>query len=327
VLATALIVATYGMSLGSHSMLYLNTDAAHQEAVFRATREAGLHYLRMDYAAGLVFTAAGTDFEAVDRINTLAERYHVEVLGVITSTPWQIAACPGGRTDHLERCGPAPGRGRTWRRMITRLAGRAWAVRSWELGNEPDNPSLFVGGAAAYARWAALAAEGIRAGRPDAQIAIGGLAHADPAFIAAALHDPAYPLIDRIDVANIHLRGTLDGVAAGLATARAVYRDAGFDGPLWVTETGYPSRPSHQTEPGFQGGPVDQARWLTSALRSLVDGGAAVVFVSFRDNHEFGRASPFGSEGLVRWPHLDADRRVRCKPSFAAVRRLARLRR
>jgi hypothetical protein len=248
------------------------------------------------------------------------------VLGVITSTPWQIAACPDGSTEHLERCGPARGRERTWRRMVGRLARRASNVRFWELGNEPDSPSTFAGGAAAYARGAALAADGIRAARPDARIAIGGFAHLDAAFIGAALHDPDYPLIDRIDIANIHLRGTREEVLAGFAAAQAVYRDAGVDAPLWVTETGYPSRPSHQPEPGFQGGPVDQARWLDGTLRALVDAGADAVFVSFRDNHEFGHASPFGSEGVVRWPRLDADGRVRPKPAFAMLRRLARVR-
>jgi len=76
---------------------------------------------------------------------------------------------------------------------------------------------------------------------------------------------------------------------------------------------------AHQWDPAFTGGPHDQARWLTLGLRALIDGGAEAVFVSFRDNHEFGRDSPFGSEGVLRWP------RVRPKPAYAAVRRLARL--
>jgi hypothetical protein len=81
-----------------------------------------------------------------------------------------------------------------------------------------------------------------------------------------------------------------------------MYAHLGFTGPLWVTETGCPSRPS-------------------LGLRALIDGGAVAVFVSFRDNHEFGRDSPFGSEGVLRWP------RLRPKPAYTAVQKLARVRR
>jgi len=91
-LAAAIALATaapptHGDRLGSHSMLYLNSTPAQQEALFRATSEAGLKYLRMDFAIGLVFRWDGTDFSAVDRIDDLAARYRVRVLGVITETP------------------------------------------------------------------------------------------------------------------------------------------------------------------------------------------------------------------------------------------------
>jgi hypothetical protein len=310
---------SYGERLGSHAMLYLNMEPELQEAMFRASAEADVRYLRMDFAVGLVFPWDEPDFEAVERVDALAATYDVEVLGVITSTPWYIAECPDGSTDHLERCGPARGHERTWRRMVKRMVRRAPHIRHWELGNEPDSRSTFNGGPAEYARWADLAADGIRAADPDAAIAMGGLAHANEAFAAAVLHDRRHPLSETIDIANIHLRGTLASVRTQLAAARAMYARLGFAGPLWVTETGYPSRPSHQWDPAFTGGPRDQARWLTLGLRALIDGGADAVFVSFRDNHEFGRESPFGSEGVLRWP------RARPKPAYGAVRRLARL--
>ena len=85
---------TYGANLGSHAMLYLNTDPALQEAMFRATAEAGVRYLRMDFAVSIVFQSGKPDFDSVKRVNALAEIYDVEVLGVITTTPGYIAACP-----------------------------------------------------------------------------------------------------------------------------------------------------------------------------------------------------------------------------------------
>jgi hypothetical protein len=316
---------TYGARLGSHAMLYLNTEPALQEEMFHVTAESGVRYLRMDFAVGLVFPWGEPDFAAVERVNALAATYRVDVLGVITTTPWYIASCPDGSSDHLDRCGPAPQHERLWRRMVKRIARHAPNVRLWELGNEPDNPSNLLGGPAEYARWAALAADGIRAASPDAVIAIGGLAHLNEPFLAAALFNRRYPLAAKVDVANIHVRGTLAAVRAQLAAARAMYSRLGFTGPLWVTETGYPSRRAHQWDPAFTGGPRDQARWLTLGLRALIDDGADAVFVTFRDNHEFGRSSPFGSEGLLRWPGLDRLGHLRAKPAYAAVRRLARL--
>jgi hypothetical protein len=316
-LAAAPGPGTYGGRLGAHSMIYLNSTPAEQEAAFAATAAAGLRYLRMEFAVGQIFPYGGEDFSAVDRVNALAGRYGVEVLGVVTTTPWYIAACPGGATEHLDRCAPAPAWEGTWRDMVARLAQRASNVRFWELGNEPDIGYGFTGPPADYARWAGTAADGIRVVRPDARIAIGGFARLDASYIDGSLHDAAHPLIDRINIANIHLRGSLRGVRSALRRAKALYRDAGFKGALWVTETGYPSRREHQMQLGYQDGPRAQARWVSRALRTLVDGGAGAVFVSLRDNHEFGATSPFMSEGILRWPS------ARPKPAFRAVQRLA----
>src|SRR3954466_4345593 len=96
---------TYGARLGGHTMVYLNTPPEQQEALFRATADAGLRHLRMDFAIGIVFSGGRADFSAVDRVDALAATYGIDVLGVITTTPWRIAACPGGATEHLERCG------------------------------------------------------------------------------------------------------------------------------------------------------------------------------------------------------------------------------
>jgi hypothetical protein len=299
---------TYGERLGAHSMVYLNSPPAEQETAFRMTAAAGLRFMRMDFNLTQVYTLAGEDFSAVDRVNELAARYDVELLGVVITTPWTIAAC--------DRCAPAPEHEGTWRRMVARVAQRATNVRFWELGNEPDNGFGFTGPPADYARWAGIAAEAIRAVRPDARISISGFARLDAAYIGAALHDAAHPLLGRIDIAAIHLRGSLRRVRVNLGRAVRLYRRAGFTGPLWVTETGYPSDPAWQPQAGFQGGPRDQARWLRRGLRSLVDGGAGAVFVSLRDNAELG-PGPYLSEGIVRWPS------GRPKAAFRAVRRLA----
>ena len=101
------------------------------------------------------------------------------------------------------------------------------------------------------------------------------------------------------------------------------FRDMGVRGPLWVTETGYPSRPEHQWDRSLAGGERDQAHWIARGPRELIAGGAARVFVTLRDGPEFGAQSAFASEGVVRWPDLTAAGRAIAKPAFAALRRLA----
>lgn len=306
---------TYGERLGSHSMLYLNSTPTQQEALFRATSEAGLKYLRMDFAIGLVFRPDGADFSAVDRIDDLAARYRIRVLGVITETPWFISGCPEVPSHLVGRCGPAPEHEATWRYMVSQVVRRASNVRHWELGNEPDDPGTFVGSPADYARWASLAAEGIRAARPKARIAMGGLSRLDARFVT--------PLIGRFDIANVHLRGPLRALRRMAGRARAFYRRLGFDGRLWVTESGYPSRPEHQWDAAMRGGDADQARWMNNGPRRLIAGGADVVFVAFRDSPEYGPASRYASEGVVTWPELGEGGRALLKPAYWSLLQLA----
>jgi hypothetical protein len=310
---------TYGERLGAHSMIYLNSTPDEQETAFRMTAAAGVRFMRMDFNVTQIYPLTGEDFSAVDRVNALAAKYSVEILAVVVTTPSYIAACPDGSTAQLDHCAPAPAYEDLWRLMVARVAQRATNVRFWELGNEPDIGYGFSGPADEYARWAGVAAEGIRAARPDARIAISGFARLDAEYITAALHDRAHPLIDLVDIASVHLRGSLHALRTHLAAALRLYRDARFDGPLWVTETGYPSQRAVQPQSGYRGGPRDQARWLTRGLRALVDGGAARVFVTLRDNRELG-TGPYASEGIVRWPS------GRPKPAFRAVQRLAAMR-
>ena len=305
-------------------MIYLTSTPAHQEAMFRAAAEAGVRYLRMDFAIGAVYQFGGTDFSGVDRVNALAARYGVKVLGVVTATPWYITQCPEP-FEHLERCPPAAEHEDTWREMVYEVVRRAGNVRRWELGNEPDNGFGFIGGAAEYARWATLAAQAVRAARPESRIAIGGFSRLDPAYIEAALHDPVNPLLGQIDIANVHVRGSLRAMRTAAGRAKAFYRRMGFNGPLWVTETGYPSASTYQWDPALRGGPLDQAKWIARGPRYLIDDGADAVFVAFRDNLEFGLQSPWASEGLVTWPELGPDGRARPKPAFWALQRLALL--
>jgi hypothetical protein len=313
--------------LGAHSMLYLDSSPAQQEALFRAAHEARVGSIRLDYTMGAVFRFLDQpDFAPVDRVNALARRYRLRVVAVITGLPFWLADCPAGTGfPDMSKCPPRADAEAEWGAMVRTVAARSPAVRAWELGNEPDVPGgrFFIGTPPAYARMAAVTARAIRAARPRATIVLGGTSRLDRGFLRAVLRDARNPLAPLIDVAALHLRGPLAGLRARARAGVRFFRSMGVRGPLWITETGYPSEPSHQWDPSLKGGERDQARWVARGPRELLAGGAARVFVTLRDGPEFGFQSAFASEGVVRWPQLAADGRAIPKPAFAALRRLS----
>jgi hypothetical protein len=101
---------------------------------------------------------------------------------------------------------------------------------------------------------------------------------------------------------------------------RRLLAGAGFSGPLWVTETGYPADPSFQHDPGYERGDASQARWMTTAVPAMLGAGAAMVFVTEHD----ALSGPFASEGLLHGGDpLTAEPRLVPRPSYYAIQRLA----
>ena len=317
---------TYGSRLGAHSMLYLDSPAVQQEALFRAAHEAGVRSIRLDFTMGAVFGfLAEPDFTAVDHVNALARRYHLQVDAVLTGLPFWLADCPPGTAFmDLSKCPPRLDAEAEWARMVTAVVRRSPAVHFWELGNEPDVPGgrFFIGSPAAYARMAAVTARAVRAARRSAAVVLGGTSRLDRGFLRAVLHDAHDPLVGEIDVASVHLRGGLTGLRRQARACVECFRHEGVRGPLFVTETGYASRSEHQRDPGLVGGERDQARWIARGPRELIAGGAARVFVTLRDGPEFGDDSAFASEALVYWPGLgprrSCDRQAGVRSAAAA---------
>ena len=318
---------SYAGRLGAHSMLYLDSSPAQQEALFQAAHDARVGSIRLDFTMGAVFRFLDRpDFAPVDRVNALARRYRLRVDAVLTGLPFWLADCPPGTAfADMSKCPPRADAEAEWAEMVRTVVARSPAVRHWELGNEPDvaGGRFFIGSPAAYARMAVVTARAIRAARRSAVIVLGGTSRLDRGFLRAVLQDARNPLAAEIDVAALHLRGPLAGLRARARAGVRFFHRMGVRGPLWITETGYPSEPAHQYDPALRGGERDQARWIGRGPRELLAGGAARVFVTLRDGPEFGAASAFASEGVVRWPQLAADGRAIPKPAFAALRRLA----
>src|SRR6202012_5675813 len=88
------------------------------------------------------------------------------------------------------------------------------------------------------------------------------------------------------------------------------------------TEHGYPSDPAYQYDPGYTGSESAQAAYLEASLPTLIDAGAAAVFVTERDN----LTGPFASEGVLGGDVADpppADPQIVARPAFAVVQATA----
>jgi hypothetical protein len=127
--------------------------------------------------------------------------------------------------------------------------------------------------------------------------------------------------MEAFDIANIHVRGRAAETRRVVARWRRYFARAGFKGPLWVTEAGYPADPRHQTDPAYRGGPDAQARYLKAAVPAMIEAGAAKVFITERDALGGG----FASEGILDTSDpLQAEPQYTRRSSFYAVRALAR---
>jgi hypothetical protein len=272
----------------------------------------------------VTFGPSGTeDYTALRRVDALAARYGVRVLGVLTGPTWWLTDCPPGTTyDRLETCPLGAGNESAWASMVAKTVRNAPHIRYWELFNEPNLPWLYDWTADQYAHLATLTANAITAARPDAKIVLGGASFLDSAWIAAVLHDADEPVVRVIDVANVHLRGRASEMYRAASDAKRSFKALGFRGPLWVTETGYPSLPAHQWDPDYQNGDASQMAFIQRLVPDMIRGGADVMFLTFRDGPEFGPSSAFASEGVVRWPTI-VDGRAVYKPAFATLVKLA----
>jgi hypothetical protein len=159
---------------------------------------------------------------------------------------------------------------------------------------------------------------------PAARVALGGLMDIGAggrAWMSAVLANLGSDASQAFDIANIHVRTPAGQAGRVVACWRTFFARAGFGGPLWITETGYPADPAHQSDPAYRGGPDAQARYLADAVPAMVRAGAAKVFVTERD----ALTGAFASEGILDTSEpLLADPQYVRRPSFYAVRAMAR---
>jgi Abnormal spindle-like microcephaly-assoc'd, ASPM-SPD-2-Hydin len=311
--------------IGAHSMLQLDDPPSFMQSMFAEAAGMGASTIRLDVAPALVFpdSPSDPDYSGLDEVMALAGQYHLRVIADLMTIPPQLADCPPSTplgdaarcaTDDLQAYGS----------LISQIVTHADSViRDWEIWNEPDTGQFFHGSPSQYAWMLRTAHDAIKQVDPQAQVLLGGISStAGSLWLAQVLAVPGADAVHAFDIANVHERGRLDGLAGDIGAWRAMLAGAGFTGPLWITEHGYPSDPASQYDPSFASGPASQAAYLAASLPTLLDAGAAEVFVTERDN----LAGPFSSEGVLGGTVADppvSDPQVVEKPAFAAVRTAA----
>jgi polysaccharide biosynthesis protein PslG len=306
--------------VGVHSMLQLNDPPSFMQAMFAQAAAMHASAIRLDVAPALIFDggpSAPPDFSGLDEVMSLAQTYGLRVVADLMTIPPWMANC-AVPNDDPSRCatGDLAGYGSVVGQIVSR-ADRV--IRDWEVWNEPDTSAFFDGTPQQYAFMLRTAHDAIKAADPAADVLLGGISGpAGMGWLGQVLAAPGADAAHAFDTANIHERGDLWSLAGDLAAWRRFLAAAGYSGPLWVTEHGYPSDPAYQYDPGYTGGEPAQAAYLAASIPTLVDAGASEVFVTERDN----LSGPFASEGVLGGDIADpppANPQIVTKPSLGVV--------
>jgi hypothetical protein len=309
-----------------HSMLYSNAPPSFKEAMFREAAAVGASSIRVDVSVAAVVRGARgeRDWSSLDEYLALARRYRLQVVGVLLGTPWWLADCPAGTpATESYKCPAAVAD--EYATYAGEIAARARGViDDWEVRNEPDGRWAYLGSPQDYARELTATAAAIHAANSRARVLLGGVMTLESrAWLRAVLAAGGRALTGSIDVANVHVRGSLASLGRVIRRWLAFFDRERVDAPLWVTEHGYPSDPRYQHGTAAPDGERAQAAYLARSIPALLAAGAARVFVTERDN----LGGAFASEGLLAGTVADpptADPVVRRKPAAMAFARLAR---
>lgn len=318
-LYAAAAAAAHAAPVSSHAMVHTCCTApAMKERIFAEAAASGAEFIRVDVELNGIFEGTGSreqpDWAGLDGVIELAERHDMKVLGLILGMPTWLSACPerGAEATLCPARDPAE-----FGRLAAEVAAHAGdSIRHWEILNEPDADWAFKGIAEDYARMLSAAYDAIHARVPGALVVMGGVERPrEREWIDRMLATPGAGAARKFDVAALHLRLRLRNVLADLPAYLRAWRDrlaaAGFRGPVWVTEHGYPADPAFQWDPAYRGGDAAQAAFLRESIPRLADAGAEQVFVTLRDN----LWGEYLSEGLV---HVDES-----VPTYPAARRPA----
>jgi hypothetical protein len=296
----------------SHAIIFTELPESAKESISEAAASSHAGMIRMDLTwASLQPSAppAVYDWHWVDESIRAAKKNNLEILALITETPAWASKNP---TDPDARFyPPKPEHLDEWEAFITAFVDRYGAkgtneIHYWEIWGEANDSSMWKGSTFEYAHLYSLAYDAVKDSDPAAQVLMAGMNETDqPEWLEAVLNDVDYPARDKIDIIDVHVRGSVDHVKAVAAGWRAAFESQGIlDKPIWITEFGFPSSPvfQGQWDPDFVGtdeadGEQKQADYYNIVIPWLLtDGGIDKIFVTLRDVDAPG--TPWASEGF-----------------------------
>jgi hypothetical protein len=312
--------------LGSHAMLFLNTPVSAVETIFAEAAAAGTSTIRVDIPlARLSEDGVHYDWTGVNTYMLFAAKYHIRVLADLRSTPYAFRW--GGVPQYSEQSPSYPAQ---WGAMAGLIAAHTKGfIDDFEIWNEADGGN-YSGTPQQFAAMLVAAADAIHRANPDAKVATPGMAliptGAGGAWLKEVFSTPGLGAVaSRIDIANVHLRGSIASVIARVKAWKAFFARWGLgDKPLWVTEAGCPADPRFQNKdanPDCVGGEAGQASYVLKVIPAAVGAGAAKVFIS---EHDDGLTGVFASEGyLASKEPLTANPIVRRRGAFSSILQLS----
>ena len=306
--ASALTNSPYAI----HSMLQLGSPYVLKQEMFAHAAAAGASEIRVDVSLGELSDpfVSSAMWSAADDYAHLSEQYGIRVLADLSAlNDPQLQTCQPGADPRTGLCGVTnlPAYYAEVSALVQHVRG---AIDDFEVVNEPDIGRAFTGTPQQYAGMLATAYQAVHDNDQAGRVLLGGIGSVtDANWVATVFVTPGFNAAHKFDIANVHLRGPLDGLPGDVLAWRrffAFFGDAAV--PLWVTETGYPSNPIYQYDPSFKGydqtsGEDQQAAFLAKSLPALLFGGAAKVFVTERDN----LTGQYASEGLIGGQVSDSD--------------------
>jgi hypothetical protein len=287
-----------------HSMLQVSSPHELKRQMFANAAASGASEIRLDASLGALNNPWISDamWNGLDDYVSLSREYGIRVLLVLdSSNDPRLETCEPGVDPSTGQCGVTD-----LADYYTEIAALVQRVRGaiddFEIVNEPDGQWTFTGTPAQYAGMLSTAYAAVHINDPSGRVVLGGImTPADQSWLAASFTTPGFDAVHKFDVANVHLRAPLASLPGQLVGWRKFFTFFGDENvPLWVTETGYPSDPAYQYDPGFRGadgpsGQAAQAAFLSKSLPVLLFAGAAKVFVTERDN----LSGQYASEGLL----------------------------
>ncbi len=318
-------IAAAESPVGAHSMLQLSDPPWFMQIMFEEAVAMRASAIRLDVAPALVFSSPSRppDFSGLDEVMALSRQYRLRVVADLFTIPSWIANCQGlTEPSAMDRCGTD--QLSEYRSLIGQIVAHADPViRDWEVWNEPDTPEFFAGSPQQYALMLRAAHDAIKAVDPQDDVLLGGISGvAGMSWLKQVFATPGAGAAYAFDTGNVHERGEVDQLASDVTRWKRFFASYGFAGPLWVTEHGYPANAAFQYDHGYADGPSSQAAYLAASIPTLLDAGAAEVFITERDN----LGGQFASEGVLGGDVADppvTDPQVIEKPAFAVVSEIA----